>query len=414
MKFSRLGIIAGTASAAVLALAACGSGGSSDSGGSAKTITFVAPAYSSATQGYLGKIISSYESANPGYKVNLTVIPIQNRDSYMKTLVQTGKTPDLVYLEHWADYADSNLLNPVSSIASSSLINSFIPALADEGKENGTAYALPYVASDRLFFYNKTILTKAGISQPPATWQQLQADAQKIKAAEPNVIPYGLPLAPDEAEAETLMWLAGNGGGYYQNGKWVVNSSANLATIKFLTGMMKSGLTTPNPATTQRSDVFNEFTQGKIGMIDGAVFLPTQIKQQNPALQYGVSDIPVNAGQPHFTLAVQDYLMSFKHSGNTAAVERFVDYLYQSANYNAILNAEGFLPPLKNDSSAFASNPTLAPFVTALPSATLYPNTQANWPEVQGAIQQQIGLAVQGQDPASILSQIQQTAQQGS
>ena len=193
----------------------------------------------------------------------------------------------------------------------------------------------------------------------------------------------------------------------------MLNSSANVATMKFLTDMVKSGLTTPNPATTQRSDVFNEFTQGKIGMIDGAVFLPTQIKQQNPSLQYGVSDIPVNAGQPKFTLAVQDYLMSFKHPGNTAAVEKFVDYLYQPSNYNTILSAEGFLPPLKSDSS-FATTPALAPFVAALPSATLYPNTQANWPAVQGAIQQQIGLAVQGQDPSSILGQIQQTAQQGS
>jgi multiple sugar transport system substrate-binding protein len=418
MKIGKLGILASTVGAAVMALAACsssgGSGGSQGSGGSTKTITFVAPAYSSATQGYLGKIVSSYEAANPGYKVTLTVIPIQQRDSYMKTLVQTGKTPDLVCLEHWADYASSQLLNPVSSIASPSLVGSFLPALADEGKQNGTAYALPYVVSDRLFFYNKSILAKAGIKQPPASWQQLQADSQKIKAKEPGVIPYGLPLAPDEAEAETLMWLAGNGGGYNKNGKWTVNDSANVATIKFLTGMVKAGLTTPNPASTQRSDVFNEFAQGKIGMIDGAVFLPTQIKQQNPSLQYGVSGIPVNAGQPQFTLAVQDYLMSFKHAGNTAAVERFVDYLYKPTNYNTILNAEGFLPPLNNDGASFASNPTLAPFVKALPSAILYPNTQANWPVVQGAIQQQIGLAVQGQDPSSVLGQIQQVAQQGS
>lgn len=414
MRFRRIGAAAGAVAAAGAMVAACSSGSARGGSADSKTISFVAPAYSSATQGYLTKLVSAFEKANPGYQVDLNVISIQNRDPYMKTLVQTGKTPDLVYLEHWADYASSKLLNPVSDIASPSLLSSFVPALASEGRLNGTAYALPYVASDRLFFYNKSIFAKAGISRPPATWQDLQADAQKIKASDPAVVPYGLPLAPDEAEAETLMWLAGNGGTYLQNGKWMVNSSQNADTMKFLTNLVKAGLTTPHPASTQRPDVFNEFVQGKIGMIDGAVFLPTQIKQQNPSLRYGVSAIPVNSGHPHFTLAVQDYLMSFKHVGNAAPVRKFVDFLYQPTNYNVILKAEGFLPAISSDSSAFASDPTLAPFVDALPSATLYPNTQANWPAVQGAIQQQIGLAVQGQNPASILNQIQQAAEQGS
>lgn len=413
MGLRRLGAMLGTAVAVGALLAACGSGsGSSSSDG--KTISFVAPAYSSGTQGYLNKLVAAFKSANPSYTVNLNVISIQNRNPYMKTLVQTGKTPDLVYLQHWADYAGSNLLNPVSDIASPSLLSSFVPALADEGKLKGTQYALPYVVSDRLFFYNKTIFAKAGISNPPTTWQELQADAEKIKTTDPSVVPYGLPLAPDEAEAETLMWLAGNGGTYSRDGKWVVNSQQNVDTMKFLTNLVNAGLTTPHPASTQRPNVFNEFVQGKIGMIDGAVFLPKQIKQQNPSLDYGVSAIPVNSGQQPFTLAVQDYLMSFKHAGNTAAVQKFVDFLYQPDNYNTVLKAEGFLPTTSNDSVAFASDPTLAPFVKALPSAILYPNTQANWPAVQGAIQQQIGLAVQGQDPSSVLNAIQQTAQQGS
>jgi multiple sugar transport system substrate-binding protein len=409
-----LGAVLGVAVVAGASLAACGSGSGDSAAANSKTISFVAPAYSSATQGYLNTIVKKFEAANPGYTVNLNVISIQNRDPYMKTLVQTGKTPDLVYLEHWADYAGSGLLNPASSIASPSLLSDFVPALAAEGKMKGTQYALPYVVSDRLFFYNKSILQKAGISRPPMTWQQLQADAQQIKAAEPNVVPYGLPLAPDEAEAETLMWIAGNSGSYYANGKWVANSPQNVNTMKFLTGMVKAGLTTPHPASTQRPDVFNEFVQGKIGMIDGAVFLPTQIKQQNPSLQYGVSAIPVNSGHPPVTLAVQDYLMSFKHDGNTAAVRKFVDFLYQPANYNTMLQAEGFLPTTSDDSAPFADDPALAPFVKALASSVLYPNTQANWPAVQGAIQQQIGLAVQGQDPATILNSIQQSALQGS
>ena len=50
----------------------------------------------------------------------------------------------------------------------------------------------------------------------------------------PGIIPIAIPLGPEEAQAEFLIWAGGNGGGYFRDGEWVINSPENLETLEFL------------------------------------------------------------------------------------------------------------------------------------------------------------------------------------
>jgi multiple sugar transport system substrate-binding protein len=55
----------------------------------------------------------------------------------------------------------------------------------------------------------------------------------------------------------------------------------------------------------------------------------------------------------------------------------------------------------------------MKPFVDVLPTAVFYPGDQANWPAVQGQVQQTIGTGVQGADPQQVLDAIQAVATGG-
>ena len=173
---------------------------------------------------------------------------------------------------------------------------------------------MPLLSSVRLFFYNKDVFKKAGITTPPTTWDDVQADAQKIKDKVKGVFPLGLPLGAEESQAEFFMWAMNNGGGYVdQSGNWAIDSQANVDTINYLKGLDKAGLTQPNPETTDRKDAFNEFAQGKIGMLNGAVFMPAGfINKVNNKLPYGIAPLPTKAGGTPSTLGVQDFLVAFK------------------------------------------------------------------------------------------------------
>ncbi len=58
----------------------------------------------------------------------------------------------------------------------------YLPGIvAYYSKPDGTMLSFPYNSSSPILYYNKDIMAKAGISDPPKTWPDLFADARKIK-----------------------------------------------------------------------------------------------------------------------------------------------------------------------------------------------------------------------------------------
>src|SRR5205823_5836766 len=130
-------------------------------------------------------------------------------------------------------YAQSGLIYPVSDVLSQSVAGNLIPKFLKDGQYQGVNYGIPFTTSTRAMYYNKKIFAAAGISAPPKTWADLQADAAKIKAK--GNIGYGMPLGSEEAQAELLLWFLGNGGGYLSaGGKYDINSPQNIATLNFM------------------------------------------------------------------------------------------------------------------------------------------------------------------------------------
>ena len=92
------------------------------------------------------------------------------------------------------------------------------------------------------------------------------------------------------------------------------------------------------------------------------------------------------------------------------SASKWLNFLYQPANYAAFLKAAGgFIPATKSASTAVDSS--LLPFINALPNAIFYPGDLAAWPKVAGAIQTQIGTAING-DAKKVLDAIQKTAEE--
>lgn len=402
-----------------LALTGCGKGSASDSSGSdGKTIRFVAAKYDDDTQAYWKALIKDFEAANPGYHVNLEVVDWEQMDSKVKTYVQTKQEPDLLNYNKFSDFARDDLVYKAQDVVSPGVLADFLPLFKEKAEYKGTQYGLPFISSARLFFYNKEIFAKAKISQPPSTWAEVEADAKKIKQA--GYIGLGLPLGAEEAQAEFQIWAMNNGGGWTDaSGKWAVDQQANIDTLTYLRKLTKEGVTQPNPEATNRKDVFNEFAQGKIGMLNGAVFMRKGfIDPVDKKLNYGVAALPSKDGSTHKTLGVQDYLVAFKKSdgSNRPAVKKFLDYFYQQRNAAQFVSTEGFLSVTKSAGDTLSSDQDAAyykPFVDALSDAQFAPTDDPAWAAVDGAVKQRIGTAVADADPSKVLKKIQQTAQKG-
>jgi multiple sugar transport system substrate-binding protein len=404
--------------AAVLALGACSSSssGGDKGGGGSVSLKLVAADYGTGpentSQKYWQGIADAFHAANPSITVKVQTINWNDFDNQVQTMVQNHQLPDITEGDYFANYAQEGLLYKTSEVLSDP--GNLLPVFAKLGSYNGTQYGLPFTTSSRTLFYNKKIFQQVGISAAPQTWSDIQADAAKIKAA--GKIGFGLPLGSEEAQAESLLWMLGNGGNYTDaSGKWTINSPQNVQTFQFLKQLVASGDTEPNPGTKNRTDLWKQFAQGQIGMINGSPALIPIIQSGKVLTDADWASVPIagKSGPLTSTLGVCDFVAAFKNGGDKqAAIKKFLDFAYQD-KYQVQFDKEyDLLPATTSASNALASDPIFGSFLKALPNAVQYPNSTA-WANVKTQIQQTIGTAVTG-DPAKVLGAIQQTAEKGS
>lgn len=408
-----------------LVLAACSSSPSSPSsspaGGSnsgATTIKLVAADYgtgpSNSSQTYWQGVADSFHKANPNITVQVQTIDWNDLSSKVQTMIQNKQYPDILEGLTYAQYVQDGIAYKASDVLDSATLSNINPIFAKAGEVSGTEYGIPWTTSSRAMFYNKKLFTQAGITTPPTTWDQLKADALAVQQ-KTGKIGFGLPLGSEEAQAESLLWFLGNGGGLTdESGKYAINSAQNIATYQYLQGLVKAGATEPDPATKNRTDLWQQFAQGGIGMINGSPAL-IPIIQKAGVLQnsdFGVVAVPGKTGPLTSTVGVADYVVALNNDSHQAAIKAFLDYAYNDQNQLAFDNEYDLLPATTSATTSMSSNAQFAGFVKNLSTATLYPSSQANWSTVLTAIQKQIGTAITG-DPKSVLGQIQQTATSG-
>ncbi|MFF0309523.1 extracellular solute-binding protein [Streptosporangium sp. NPDC004379] len=414
--------VAGAGVAAVLALSACGSGGGESGGGEkaadgSVTLKLVAADYGGGPSApdsgdkFWKGVVDEFQAANPKIKVDVQVINWNDIDKQVATMVQNGQVPDILQTGDYSGFVKDGLLYKTDEILSSQTQSDLLAKFAEYGKVDGTAYGIPFVSSARALFYNKALFTKAGISEPPKTWDELKADAEKLKKAGVSQ-PFGLPLGQEEAQAESFLWFMGNGGGYKDaSGKWTVNSPQNVEAFTFLKGMVDAGLTTPNPGTKDRKKVWEDFAAGKVGMVNGGP-MSIPIFEKGGLTDFGVAPIAGKTGPLDTTLGVMDWIMAFNKNGHKEEIKKFFDFFYSSSAVQKISDTYKLLPVTTSGIEKLSSDEKLKPFLDALPNATFYPFTDPKWSEVNTQMKQTVGNAVTG-DPAQVLGAVQKVADAG-
>ena len=194
MRSTRKYVAAATATAAALVLAACSSGGSGASSGSGSgakgpvTLTWLNNATANPLKGVYLQAIKAFEASHHGVKI--TDVPIQNElfTTKMPLALQSNNPPDI--FQQWgggqeATQIKSGKLANLTQLGSS-WISELGPAAAG-WQVNGQQYGVPYDLHMVGFWYRKDLFAKAGITTPPTTMTELNADVTKLKAA--HIVP---------------------------------------------------------------------------------------------------------------------------------------------------------------------------------------------------------------------------------
>ncbi|MGW7384682.1 extracellular solute-binding protein [Streptomyces sp. NPDC054794] len=394
-------------------LGGCGSTGSSD-----VTLRLVAADYgdspTNSSKEYWEQLAKAYEAKHSGVKIDVSVYSWKDVDRKVKEMVDAGDAPDMAQIGAYADYAAADKLYPVSDLLSIPTQAGFLSQLSEAGEWNHIQYGIPFAASTRVLFYNKTLFAKAGITTPPTTWSELAADAEALKG-DGVKYPYALPLGPEEAQAETMQWLLSGGNGYTDDvGTYTINSAQNVDTFTWLKDeLVGKGLTGPvAPGELNRADAFAAFADGRVGMLNGH---PTLMKQAaKKGVRFGMVPMPGRTGVSRSSMGVADWMMAFKQHGHADQVGDFLDFVYTDKNVLDFSRQYGLLPVTSSASDTMAQSARdedLHPFLEQLPTSALYPVGKTSWAAVSADVKKSIGQVVApGGSPTGILSRLQAEA----
>src|SRR5215469_15009085 len=344
--------------------------------------------YSAATQGIFEGMAKDFTAAHPDVDVKIEVVQWDNLQQRLTTDIAGGTPPDIALIgTRWlVDFVHNDIAEPLDGYITPEFKSRFIESFMAPSTINGKIYALPVAASARAMYYNKDLLAKAGVQNPPETWDQLVADAKKIKALGSENT-YGFALQGKEIETDAYWYysLWTHGGELIADGKSGVGSPQAIAGLQLYRDMIDQGLTEPDPTGYNRQDIERLFKQGRIGMILTGPWLRGQIKTDAPNLNYGIAPIP--AGSAKATYGVTDTLMVFKSSQQKKLAWQFLSETAFSPKWRVeFTTKEGFLPVTKVEADApvFTNDPQLKAFTDMLPYAHFAPPIP-NWEQMADA-----------------------------
>lgn len=233
-------------------------------------------------------------TAETGTEVEVVAIPWDSIDEKLTTSVASGAGPDIVQigLSKLRTFADAGALLPLDELLAT------YPGLAPENFADGVAgkatavagqiVSVPWISDTRVLFYRKDILEAAGIANPPATWDQLRADAKVLTGRGEGQYGYYIPQW-DSSLPVVMTWDQG-GDIVDAEGNVDFNTPAFAAAVDLYAGLHADGSVPKNGDFDQTQG----FISGIAPMLVSGPYLAKAIAGSAPELdgKWGVTTLP--------------------------------------------------------------------------------------------------------------------------
>lgn len=208
----------------------------------------------------------SFTKANPDVSVNLEFVPYEGLHDKTVLAQGSGGGYDVVLFDViWpAEYASNKVLLDVSDKITPEMKSGVLPGAWTTVEYEGKRYGMPWILDTKYLFYNKEILEKAGITNPPKTWAELSEQAKIIK--DKGLLATPIAWSWSQAEAAICDYttlVSAYDGSFIKDGKPVFQTGGGLDALNYMVESYKSGLTNPNSKEFLEEDVRRVFQNGE-------------------------------------------------------------------------------------------------------------------------------------------------------
>lgn len=308
-------------------------------------------------------IISVHNRLVRGYLSKLTPMPGSATDARLITTKTTIGTETTVQA------------STIPLVTPTQLEREYVKVVKDDVMVGDKIYGLPLSLDTLAVYYNKDLLDRVGVPEPPKNWEEFQAAAKKINKydrANDKIIQSGaalgtggnIPAADDILfilfRQSGLSFTDKNGQPQFGGGKAKADNPA-MAVLNFYTDFANPTRDTYG-WNKNMGNALDEFVSGKVGFMIGYSYQYPLIKARAPQLNVGVlplfqlnPDRPINAANYY----IQAVTAKSKHQNEAWAL---IDYLAHSAVTKGYLDATGRPTALRAYIGSQKENITIAPF----------------------------------------------------
>lgn len=146
------------------------------------TIEFWSMPYWIGQDDQVKKLVDQFNSSQDDVTVNLTQLEWKDGRDKIKQAIAAGKGPDVWLMNNGLelDYLKAGSLAPLDRLGYSKKDTDAFLDLVEVNDYEGKLYGAPLYFDVSVMLYRTDVLKKYGISQPPATWEELKKAATTI------------------------------------------------------------------------------------------------------------------------------------------------------------------------------------------------------------------------------------------
>ena len=308
--------------------------------------------------------VATFESQNPGYKIELQSDPWGDWEQKYKTMFASGTPADIFIVNNpdFPIFANSGYLLDMNQHTEPGYFDKFFSGVQAMYQWHGNNMGVAFTTDCRILWYNKDIFAEAGLDpqKAPTTWAELKEYALTI-TEKTGKYGFGMDIGLKEFPTQAAFCASNDSIIHVAEDGTItpnVDTEAYRAYLQLLKDMKPSY--EPDYATLNHHDVSMLFVEGQIGMIIGNTLSATDIYSKNFWAQALVPKMDESAPEGSFGGG-----FGICVSARTEAPEQAVKFaqILCDAAFNSRLMSDIPASEESLDQSAFAQDPNMAVYL---------------------------------------------------
>jgi multiple sugar transport system substrate-binding protein len=293
------------------------------------------------------KLVAAFQNKT-GISVNFEVLS-GDYNAKLKAAITAGTAPDVFYInsDHISDYTTTGALHDLSflkKVKGLGFPTEFYSNLQAGYNYKGKPYAVVKDVSPLALWYNKTMFAAAGITSPPKTWAQMQADACKLTDKSKKIAGLSLPADP----ARWIAFLLAAGGRLLNKSqtKATVNSSAARTALSYYTTPSQKGCAS-RPDQLGAGWDGEAFGKQVAAMTIEGNWMTSYMQQTFPDVKWGIAGLP-KGPKGYGNLAFTAGYAMFARTHDLKNATTLMEYLISKPGETVWTHDALYIPPRKD------------------------------------------------------------------